>query len=195
MTLPDPPYGYDDPRITYDEHCFFYDGDGYDNVCLTRPTAVVVRPKVGGSVSSNRRRQQQKEPQLPFVNVFIQIQLAMVNDVFYSEPPKVLRFAGRDAPISVFVNGVQFDTRFPYVSGEMVQTLKEKPEDLNASIRFLESIQEKSDDEIMAENLESSIRDVELQVVEDYKKIVVETKLVEDKPELDVKATLIKDKP
>lgn len=187
MTLPDPPYYYDDPRIYYDEHCFLYDGDGYDAVCLAGPTAVVVKPR-----GVAKRREYKQE--LPFINVFIQSQLVQANNVFLDEPVKYTRFAGENAPISVFINGVQFDTRYPFVQGEMLEAFKTKP-DLNASIKFVEKIEGKSDEEILAENLKSSIENVELQVVEEYRKISVEAALVEDKEEIQIKASLIKEKP
>lgn len=185
MSLPDPPYTYDDPRLTYDEHCFFYDG-GYDDVCLAGPTAIVI--KKGGYKKRTR------EPELPWINIFIQSRFVQANNIFLDEKEKITRFAGKDAPITIFVNGVQFDTRYPYVKGEIIKTLKEKP-DLNASIRFVEKIENKSDEEIMAENLKSSIEAVELQVVEDYQKIKVEAKLIVEKSDIEVKSTLIKEKP
>lgn len=184
MTLPTPPYTYDDPRLTYDEHCFFYDG-GYDDVCLAGPTAVVVRR--GGY------KKRERKPELPFISIFIQSCLVQVNNVFYPEIPKFTRFAGTNAPLSIYINGVQFDTRVPYVNGEIIQALKQKPE-LNAYVQFLESLNNKSDEEIMAENLKSAVENVELQTVENYKKITVESSLVEDKPEVSVRSALIKDK-
>ncbi len=32
--LVSPPFTYDDERLMYDEACFFFDGDGFDKVCL-----------------------------------------------------------------------------------------------------------------------------------------------------------------
>lgn len=51
----DPPYHYDDPRLLYDERCFFYDGYGYDDVCLAQPDVVTTETKrrVGGSGGSS----------------------------------------------------------------------------------------------------------------------------------------------
>lgn len=43
---PEPPYTWDDPRICWDEPCFFYDG-GFDLVCLF-PTATTRKRRGGG---------------------------------------------------------------------------------------------------------------------------------------------------
>lgn len=32
--LASPPFTYDDERLTYDEACFLYNGDGFDKICL-----------------------------------------------------------------------------------------------------------------------------------------------------------------
>lgn len=42
MPLPLPPYTYNDPRLIYNEHCFYYNG-GYSDVCLNPPTESVRR--------------------------------------------------------------------------------------------------------------------------------------------------------
>lgn len=174
MTLPEPPYTYDDPRLTYDEHCFFYDG-GYDDVCLSAPTAVVVRKK--GGLSSGGKR---KEPELPFINIFIQSKLEQVNNLFFEGEPKITRFSGKDQPVSIFVNGVQFDTQIPYVNGEILKVLSEKP-DLNASVEFLRSIKDKPDVEIVANNLmafDENGKNIQVELVEDYRRIKIEAALV-----------------
>lgn len=186
--LPEPPYMYDDERLMYDEQCLFYDGAGYDDVCLAGPTTVVVRP-FGGVGGKRRRVVPNKE--YPYLNIFIQTQLLQVNEELIVEPPKIIRFTGEDAPISIFINQVQLDPRFPYVSGE-IKKLLEKDPDINASIEFLEKIQEKTDDEIIAQNLKSNLTDVEVKIIEPFSKITVKVDLVQEEKEVSMTVALIK---
>lgn len=188
--LPEPPYLYDDPRLLYDEQCLFYDGQGYDEVCLAGPPVVVVRPFGGaGSGSAGRRRYDKK---LPYINLFIQAQLLQVNDEFFEEKAKVIRFTGEDSPISIFINNIQLDTRHPYVSGEIKKLIDESPGDLTASVKFLENIREKSDEEVIAQNLKSNLTDVKVEIVEPFTDIKVKAELVKEEPEVSLTVTLIK---
>lgn len=187
--LPEPPYLYDDPRLLYDEQCLFYDGAGYDEVCLAGPPVVVVRPFGGVGSSAGRRKYDKK---LPYINLFIQAQLLQVNDEFFDEKQKIIRFTGEDSPISIFINKVQLDTRYPYVSGEIKKLIEEEKSDLNASIEFLEKIQEKSDEEIIAQNLKSNLTDVKVEIVEPFADIRVKAELVKEEPEVSLTVTLIK---
>lgn len=54
MTTPNPPFLYDDSRITYDEHCFYYDG-GYDIICLQQPPTIEEKKTVGRSGAGRRK--------------------------------------------------------------------------------------------------------------------------------------------
>lgn len=187
--LPEPPYMYDDPRLTYDEQCLFYDGAGYDSVCLAGPTTVVVRP-TGGPGSSGRKRFQNLK-NLPYLNIFISTQLCQVNEEIFDEPAKIIRFTGEDTPISIFVNKVALDTRAPYVSGEIKKILDREP-DFNASVEFVSNNIEKSDDEIVAQNLKTAMADIEVQVIEPFKEIKVQAELVKEEVDVSMSVTLIK---
>jgi len=118
MTLPAAPYTYDDPRLLYDEICFFYDG-GYDFLCLTGPIFV----GRGGGEARKRRVEKAKKN---FVNVFIQHKLLSVNGIDYEpdEEPKWFRFAGENDLIDITIDGVKIDITKPMVEGKFLESIK-----------------------------------------------------------------------
>jgi len=120
MSLPDPPYTYDDPRLLYDEVCFFYDG-GYDLVCLAGP---VIVGKGGGSSDSGKKRVE--EPKKNFVNIFIEHKLISVNGVPYhpDEDPEWFRFVGENDQIDIVIDGVKIDITKPMVEGKFLEAVK-----------------------------------------------------------------------
>lgn len=138
--LPDGPYTYDDPRILYDEHCFFFDGDGYDNVCLNPGTAVVVRHRGRGSYSNARQRQRQQE-RGTFLNVFVQANLREVNGKhqIFDEDKSWVRFTGEDSPLGVVIAGVKIGMKVPYVEGYLRQVAETGAtnDGLNATIKLI----------------------------------------------------------
>lgn len=74
-----PPYTYDDPRIFYDEECFFYDG-GYDEICLI-DNNLLGNKKIGGSGGIGRRRPYVPPPAPnPLLDIKIKVCLKCVND-------------------------------------------------------------------------------------------------------------------
>lgn len=181
MTLPSGPYTYNDPRILYDEICFFYNGDGYDSVCFAGPTAVFV-PNYGSSKKSNKSS-------VPFINVFIHSAILEANNVKLNEKEEIVRFSGENTPISIFVNKFQFGTKHPYVHVDIDQAIKAKP-DFEASIQFLEQAKNKTEVEIQANNLATPEQDVKISIVESYEDIRISSSYVENESNVD--ATLIK---
>lgn len=79
--LPNPPFLYDDERITYDEHCFYYDG-GYDIICLQTPPEPDEEPKKRVGRAGGRRRYQENRPRRPVVyyNLFCKTLKAVLED-------------------------------------------------------------------------------------------------------------------
>jgi hypothetical protein len=160
MPLPLPPYTYDDPRLTYDEHCFFYDGDGYSSVCLAGPTAVVIR-RGGGS----KKRQQN-----PFLNVFINCYVKAANGkVIPCDPEKNwTRFAGEEEPITVFINGVAIRMKTPYVTGflkDLVNSSKSL-DSYNLSVDFIEKVKKNGEEAVAP--LEESNENIKIKVIEPH---------------------------
>jgi hypothetical protein len=51
------PYTYDDPRLLYNEPCFFYDG-GFDQVCLINKFQI----RTGGRSSASRKNPREMAP-------------------------------------------------------------------------------------------------------------------------------------
>jgi hypothetical protein len=175
MPLPIPPYTYDDPRIAYDEVCFFYDGDGYDAVCLAGP-AIVALPGGASTSSSATRRSKGNAPLLPFINIFIQAEVVEVNDdvLLEEEATNYVRFSGENTPIAIQVNNIKMEMDRPYITGQLIKAVAGS-EDFNE---------------------EMPIGKVELQPVEEYQDIKVEAELVkEEEVRQTVTADIIKGKP
>ena len=76
-----PPYTYNDPRLTYNEHCFYYNG-GYDEVCLIIGFDRKRRVGVGGG---GRRKSEEREEVLPWIDITIQSQLTAINGEFVED--------------------------------------------------------------------------------------------------------------
>jgi len=75
MPLPAAPYTYDDPRLTYDEHCFLYDG-GYDSICLVIGFGKHFR---GGRSSKTTASYAPRELP-PYVDINVKSKLIAVNE-------------------------------------------------------------------------------------------------------------------
>lgn len=78
MALPEPPYTYNDPRLTYGEHCFLWNG-GYDTTCLI--LGFNRKKRVGGS--SGPASKTIKEKILPWIDISVSAQLIELNDEVY----------------------------------------------------------------------------------------------------------------
>lgn len=72
-----PPYTYDDPRLTYDEHCFKLDG-GYDEVCLV--IGYDRKRRVGAAGAGRRPTTETPAPSLPWIDITVCAQLLELND-------------------------------------------------------------------------------------------------------------------
>jgi len=120
MPLATPPYTYDDPRILYDEICFFYDG-GYDSVCLATPTIVVGR----SSSSTGKRKKEQLEK--PFINIFIETKLLEVNgEVIKPDEPSIwYRFSGENDIVEIYIDNVKIDITKPMVEGKFLEAIRQ----------------------------------------------------------------------
>ncbi len=118
MSLPNPPYTYNDPRLLYNEVCFFYDG-GYDSVCLAGALKII-----GGSVPGRR---EPKKPAKPFFNIFIEYKLIEVNGKKHKPRTKSkwFRYAGENDAIEISINGVNIDITKPMVEGKFVDIVKQ----------------------------------------------------------------------
>lgn len=116
----DPPYTYDDPRLLYNEICFYYDG-GYDSVCLATPIIV------GRSTSSDGRKKKKEKLEKPFINIFIETKLLEVNGKVYKpdEASTWFRFAGENDIVEIYVDGVKIDISTPMVEGKFLAAIKE----------------------------------------------------------------------
>jgi len=158
MTLPTPPYFYDDSRLVYDEHCFFYDG-GYDDVCLSAPTAVIVRR--GG------RKKQSK----PYLNVFVRCCVCKVNgeEIPCSDLEGWTRFAGEDEPLTVFINGVAINMKTPYASGYLKDLInsKNQVDGVNLSLQFLQKIEDEGP-ECVIEPESDTNNNIDVKIVEPW---------------------------
>lgn len=82
-----PPYAYDDPRIAYDEACFFYNG-GFDEVCLAERTS---SRRLGGgrAVASYKAPYKDKtKPTKEPLDIRMRSRLKSVNDTVYDQVVK-----------------------------------------------------------------------------------------------------------
>lgn len=120
-------YTYDDPRITYDEMCFFYDG-GFDLLCLKEKAQ-----KVYGRLTKKDR---EKEPKEEIFNLFIRISLVEVNGEEVDEPlsEKIFRFTDEPDLIKIKVAelGVSIDMTQPFFSSDYVGITRDAPEKVEA---------------------------------------------------------------
>ena len=88
-----PPFTYDDPRLTYDEHCFYYDG-GYDEVCLVIGFG---RKRSGGR--SNPPSRQTIQPFVTassnafWINVEVRSRVFKINQELFKEEEEVVQSA------------------------------------------------------------------------------------------------------
>jgi len=113
MTLPAAPYTYDDPRILYDEICFFYDG-GYDSVCLTGPI-FIGRGKYPSKICHEKLKD--------FFNFFIEYKLLSVNCELY-EPNKETewyKFTGINDAVEIIIDNVKIDITKPMIEGKFIE--------------------------------------------------------------------------
>lgn len=119
MSLPTPPYTYNDPRLLYNEVCLFYDG-GYDSVCLSTGTIFV--GKATASSSSSKKKKIDK----PFINLFIETKLLEVNGekIDPDEPSTWFRFSGETDIVDVYVNNVRIDISKPMIEGKFLEIIK-----------------------------------------------------------------------
>lgn len=177
MTLPAPPYTYDDPRIGYDEHCFFYDG-GYDSICLAQPDAVIIKRSGGDTGASRRRREREKEKH-PFLNLFIQANLKEVNGdaVPFDSNKGWVRFSGENTPLAVFVQGVKVGMNAPYAEGYLRNlATKSTAESVNASVKLVDKTDKAP--EVIAEFQEPANPDIRIETLEPYENIKVTCELI-----------------
>lgn len=168
MSLPLPPYTYDDPRLTYDEHCFFYDG-GYDSACLSATTAIAVRR--GG----------RKKEQKPYINIFVQVCVCKVNGIEFpcGDFDGWTRFVGEDDPITVFINGVALKMKTPYALGYLKQIVnsKNQVDSVNLSLDFINKLETDGIDAVVEPETDPE-RDIEVKIVEPYSKIEVQCDII-----------------
>jgi hypothetical protein len=85
ITAP-PPYTYDDPRIVYDQKCFFYDG-GFDEICLgfepIIPEEPLKRRTGSGGIGIGYRKQPRTN--YDWLDIKIKACLTKVNDKKFHE--------------------------------------------------------------------------------------------------------------
>lgn len=67
------PYTYDEPGITYDEHCLLWNGNAFDSVCLN-----IGGKRVGGGRSTLNK--ELKPVNYPWVDITVTSRLLSVND-------------------------------------------------------------------------------------------------------------------
>jgi hypothetical protein len=79
-TYPVGPYTYDDPRITYNEKCFFYNG-GFELTCLIQDT---VRHH-GGGQAIGKMPTGKVYPQVDVINLIFKTCIEYVNDKSYKD--------------------------------------------------------------------------------------------------------------
>lgn len=72
-------YTYDDPRLKYDEVCFYYDG-GYDLICINNLAVKKIYGRSHNSIIEEKRKKQEE-----ILNVFINTSLQEVNGVKVEE--------------------------------------------------------------------------------------------------------------
>lgn len=87
MPLPTPPYPYNDSRLAYNEHCFFYNGE-YSEICLNPPEPVPQIVIIGGGKSTQYRKPHNK------LDILLTTHLSGVNNLQLSQEdePKHVRF-------------------------------------------------------------------------------------------------------
>lgn len=78
-TFPNPPYTYNDYRITYNEKCFFYNG-GFDLVCLTAG-----RRRVVGSPPGVGKLPPKSYPQPQMIDLVFKVCIQYVNEKEYKD--------------------------------------------------------------------------------------------------------------
>jgi hypothetical protein len=168
MVLPTPPYLYDDPRLVYDEHCFFYDG-GYDSVCLGAPTAVIVR--AGGS----------RKKAKPYLNVFVRCCVCKVNgeEIPCDDLAGWVRFAGEDEPLTVFVNGVAVRMKTPYATGYLknLVTGTNQVDGVNLSLQFLQKLKDEGPECVVEPETDTN-NNIDVKIIEPYDNIEIKCDLI-----------------
>lgn len=179
-------YLYDEPDIGYDEICFFYDGGGYDSVCLAGPTTVFLRRGGDGTNSGKRKKKQN----LPFINVFINVLDLEVNDEIIDFPASYIKFSGENLPIDVIVRGLQLGAQDTYVIGEIKQALENAPE-IQTFAEFTSKTEGMSDEEIEAQNLEERLKATKIEIVEPFNPVKIKLELVEEE-KITIKTSILK---
>jgi len=166
-----PPYTYNDPRILYNEPCFFYDGI-FDSVCLANKFTSA-RGHGGGLTSG--KQQQPKEKLKEHLNVFIECELIRINDLLIQcEKPTWLRFVGENDDVDIFAGDFKISLSNPIIKGEYINIIKK----LFVSTSF-KGI--KTEDSCITPN------DIEMKVqyIEPYEKIKVQATLINVKTKKD----------
>lgn len=79
MPLPSPPYTYNDARLTYNEHCFEYNG-GYDETCLVIGYNSRRRVGIGSAGGAAAAKRREPEIRLPWIDIKVTAQLLAQND-------------------------------------------------------------------------------------------------------------------
>lgn len=127
-------YTYDDPRITYDELCFYYDG-GYDLVCIKEHA---VKRIYGRSAAGKKRKEENEE----VFNLFIRISLSEVNGKEIDDPLSEKYFRFTDEPELVKINitdlNVSIDMTQPMFGTDYIGITKNTPERVEAVLDKVE---------------------------------------------------------
>jgi len=162
------PYTYDDPRLLYNEPCFFYDG-GFDQVCLINKFQI----RTGGRSSASRNKENKPLDDKEYINVFIECELKHVNgDRFISkEGKKILRFVGENSKYNIFLKNTKINFNKPIVKGEYIKLIK----DLSVS-SSLDNIKTKKEDEKVK---------IKTHQIEPYENIKISTVFVDIKQKKD----------
>jgi len=137
MPLPSPPYTYDDPRLTYNEHCFYYNG-GYDSVCLIIGFDRKRRVGVGGGTASGGKRRDEELPPLPWIDITVCAQLLQANEEEVEDSLVVTQGAkGELAPGTIALLASRTDSQEPQINYLAQRIEPEAPEPLSPGVEVV----------------------------------------------------------
>lgn len=184
--LSDGPYTYNDPRLFYNEHCFFFDG-GYDDICLNPPEPILIhRKRNGGAISLNRNSLNKKKENndVHFLNLFLKVNLLKINDEPYitinqDVSDKWIRFSGANVPLAIVVNGIAVGMNKVYAEGYLVEVSKPPDSDIdiyNTTVNIYNQGEEHVT--IKAVMQEKPQENIDLVSIESYSNIDVSCELI-----------------
>ena len=135
-----PPHTYDDPRMQYDEQCFFYDG-GYDLLCLYDSGRIPKKQKGKGSGGIVGGRKPKSHPQPEFIEYIFKTSIIRVNDDVLPDNEKTKKYHILDKPNNIFfkIDDLKTKTKSISIKSEILKVKTLNPilkEHMSSSLYF-----------------------------------------------------------